>query len=195
MRSGSMMLIDFKALWMFEIVVESWENIARSTTVLRDLTSSRFIIFVSRRCYKTIAEEGLNSLQHKRTTGVLQLGWRSSYHPVYLSVASLHVQINENYSCWNHTRWILVMHSTEDSQSANNFMRSSTRPTYIISPGPRIWRMEKAFSGCNQSRQRIQCFWAAQKCLNTGAAFLPQRRCKIFTQRTCRYLGSVHSRR
>jgi hypothetical protein len=43
------MLIDFKALWILETVVESWENIARSATVLRDLTSSRFISFVSRR--------------------------------------------------------------------------------------------------------------------------------------------------
>ena len=48
-----MRLIHFKQLEMLLEVVESSENIASRATVLKLLTSSRFIARVSRRCWKT----------------------------------------------------------------------------------------------------------------------------------------------
>lgn len=47
-----MRLIHFKQLEMLLEVVESSENIASRATVLKLLTSSRFIARVSRRCWK-----------------------------------------------------------------------------------------------------------------------------------------------
>ncbi len=53
MRSGSMRLIHFKQLEMLLEVVESSENIASRATVLKLLTSSRFIARVRRRYWET----------------------------------------------------------------------------------------------------------------------------------------------
>lgn len=80
-KSGSIILMDFKQLWMFETVEESSENMASKTTVRRDFTSSLFMALVSRQFCEVFSLWIQKNRRRKQTIGVAQSGWRSSYHP------------------------------------------------------------------------------------------------------------------
>ena len=67
---------------MLETVVESWENMARRVTVRSDLTSSRLINFVRRRCwFSRLVSMRMQGWKQRRTLGVLQSASCSSCQP------------------------------------------------------------------------------------------------------------------
>lgn len=84
-KSGSITHIDFKHPWILFTTAESCENIAKSATVLIDLTSSRFICFVNLRFWKEYVE--LSPLELELTHhGSFTVGF-SLFKPTYNSMS------------------------------------------------------------------------------------------------------------